>query len=123
MKACTPWTSLLLAALCAAAAAQTTTPSKQNTPTKPGAVPPGVAASAPMKGPSGPGAQGGPAGGEHRGPPPEALAACKSLKADAACSFTSPHGAVQGRCWAPPDKPLACKPDRPKGASPQAPQR
>lgn len=116
MKAWTPWTALLLAALCASAMAQTAAPGKPNP------MPPGTAASAPMRGHPGPGAQGGP-GGEHRGPPPEALAACKGLKADAACGFTSPHGAVQGRCWAPPDKPLACKPEHPKGASPQAPQR
>ena len=49
-------------------------------------------------------------------PPAEALAACKSLSSGAACSFTAPHGAVTGTCWAPEGKPLACKPkDAPAG--------
>jgi hypothetical protein len=43
-------------------------------------------------------------------PPAEALAACKPLSSGAACSFTAPHGAVTGNCWAPEGKPLACKP-------------
>lgn len=43
-------------------------------------------------------------------PPPEALAACKTIAAGAACKFTSPHGVVNGTCWAPEGKPLACKP-------------
>lgn len=47
---------------------------------------------------------------EHRGPPPEALAACKSLAAGAACNFTSPRGAEIGTCFAPEGKPLACRP-------------
>lgn len=53
-----------------------------------------------------------PAGGEgHRGPPAEALAACKALAAGAACSFSGREGRqVEGTCWAPPDKALACKP-------------
>ena len=46
-------------------------------------------------------------------PPPEALAVCQALSSGTACSFTSPHGAVTGTCWAPEGKPLACKP---KGA-------
>ena len=51
-------------------------------------------------------------GGERRGPPPEALAACKSAKADAACSFKGRQGeTVKGACWTPDKgKPLACKP-------------
>jgi hypothetical protein len=48
----------------------------------------------------------------HMGPPPEALAACKSKKAADPCSFTSPHGSVSGSCWAPEDRPLACRPDQ-----------
>jgi hypothetical protein len=54
----------------------------------------------------------GPQGGEHRGPPPEALAACKTAKADAACSFKGRQSEiVKGTCWAPDkSKPLACKP-------------
>jgi len=73
--------------------------------------------------PSGP-----PPGGEHRGPPPEALAACKTLKAGADCSFTHESRAIKGSCWAPEGRPLACRPanmgDRPPpppGAS--APKR
>ena len=46
----------------------------------------------------------------HRGPPPEALGACKSLAAGAACSFTSPRGPETGTCFAPEGKPLACRP-------------
>jgi hypothetical protein len=45
----------------------------------------------------------------HR-PPPEALAACKSLTNGAACSFTSPRGKASGTCFAPEGKPLACRP-------------
>jgi hypothetical protein len=53
-----------------------------------------------------------------RRPPPEALEACKSLAAGKACSFASPRGGtVQGSCWAPEGKPLAC---RPKDAPPPA---
>ncbi len=51
-------------------------------------------------------------GGEHRGPPPEALAACKGAKAEKACNFIGGQGeTVKGTCWAPDSsKPLACKP-------------
>jgi hypothetical protein len=58
------------------------------------------------------GASAQPAGGGDmpRQPPPEALAACKSLASGAACSFTSPRGPETGTCWAPQGKPLACKP-------------
>lgn len=62
--------------------------------------------------------QGGPPpGGEHRGPPPEALTACKTVKAGADCSFTHEGRMVKGNCWAPEGRPLACRPkdmgDRP----------
>lgn len=73
--------------------------------------------------------QGGPPpGGEHRGPPPEALAACKTAKAGADCSFTQGERSVKGSCWAPEGKPLACRPkDMPQppagGASAPPPQR
>lgn len=57
-----------------------------------------------------------PAGGAPKGPPPEALAACKSLASGAACGFTSPRGAVTGTCFAPQQGlALAC---RPKDAPP-----
>jgi hypothetical protein len=46
----------------------------------------------------------------HRGPPPEAFAACSSLSSGATCSFTSPRGSVTGTCFAPEGKPLACRP-------------
>jgi hypothetical protein len=51
-------------------------------------------------------------GGGHRGPPPEALAACKGRAAGDSCSFSSPHGdSVSGTCFTPDSsKPVACKP-------------
>jgi hypothetical protein len=52
-----------------------------------------------------------------RGPPPQAMDACKSKASGDACSFESPRrGTVQGTCWAPSqDRPLACRPtNRPK---------
>jgi hypothetical protein len=56
-----------------------------------------------------------PGGPSHRkGPPPQALAACQSQAAAAACSFTTPRGdSLAGTCWAPQGKPLACKPQHP----------
>jgi hypothetical protein len=69
-----------------------------------------------------PPAHGGQAQQQHRGPPPEALAACKALKGGQDCSFTSPHGAVKGSCFAPEGKPLACRPkDAPGQTPPQTP--
>ena len=59
-------------------------------------------------------------------PPPEALAACKALKAGDACSFTSPQGAEKGDCFAPEGKPLACRPSRrppPDGGQPIKPAK
>ncbi|HEV6967667.1 hypothetical protein [Roseateles sp.] len=62
--------------------------------------------------------QGGPPpGGEHRGPPAEALAACKTAKAGADCSFAHGDRTLKGSCWAPEGRPLAC---RPKDAPPPA---
>ena len=51
----------------------------------------------------------------HRPPPPEALDACKGLKAGATCSFEDPEGnEVAGKCFTPEaSKPLACRPDQP----------
>ncbi len=51
--------------------------------------------------------------GGHRGPPPEALAACKSLSSGATCTMTTPQGSMSGTCGAPEGKPLACRPARP----------
>lgn len=48
--------------------------------------------------------------GHPPGPPAEAIAACKSLSSGAQCSFSSDRGAINGTCWAPEGKPLACKP-------------
>ena len=57
--------------------------------------------------------------GQHRKPPQEALDACKSLKAGQDCSFTSPHGAETGTCFAPEGRPLACRPKNvPNGGPP-----
>jgi hypothetical protein len=44
------------------------------------------------------------------GPPPESFAACKTLAAGAACSFTNPRGSFTGTCVAPEGKPLGCRP-------------
>nr|WP_295776967.1 hypothetical protein [Rhodoferax sp.] len=52
---------------------------------------------------------------QHRGPPQEALDACKSLKSGQDCNFTSPRGSVKGSCFAPEGRQLACRPkDAPK---------
>lgn len=63
-------------------------------------------------------------GGRRRGPPPEALEACTSLEAGAACSFTAPDGAtINGTCRPGPSEsdPLACAPERPPfGPPPEA---
>jgi hypothetical protein len=56
-----------------------------------------------------------PGGGEHHGPPPEAIAACKALKLSQPCSFTSPRGVESGTCFQPDaSKPLACRPAAPR---------
>ena len=54
-------------------------------------------------------AKGGEHGGQRRGPPPEALDACKAMKAGDPCSFTGKRGAVSGTCLSPSDRPLACR--------------
>jgi len=49
--------------------------------------------------------------GERRGPPPEALAACKGASAGKACSFKGREDrTVKGTCFAPEGRPLACRP-------------
>jgi len=57
-------------------------------------------------------------GRRHHGPPPEALAACKSATSGQECSFTSPHGdQISGTCTSREEgKPLACRPSHPPGA-------
>ena len=62
-------------------------------------------------------------GGGPRKPPAEALEACKTLSSGQECSFTSPHGTVQGTCWAPEGKPLACKPKDAPTSGPNAPKQ
>lgn len=59
-----------------------------------------------------------PPSGAHRGPPPEALTACKAAKAGADCSFTHEGRTMKGSCRAPEGRPLAC---RPKDAPPPPP--
>lgn len=57
-----------------------------------------------------------------RGPPPEAIDACKSLASGAACSVNLGSKTIKGACWAPEGKPLACKPDGgPEGSKPTTP--
>ncbi len=62
-------------------------------------------------------------GGERRGPPAEAISACKAAKAGDACGFTSERGTATGSCWAPEGKPLACRPSGAPPAGGNAPQR
>lgn len=57
----------------------------------------------------------------HRKPPPEALQACQQKVAEQECEFTAPHGKVQGQCWAPEGRPLACKPSHPRQPHDSAP--
>ena len=50
-------------------------------------------------------------GGHHRGPPPEAREACKSVALGAACAFTGRGRAVSGTCEQGPEgEGLACRP-------------
>ncbi len=62
-----------------------------------------------------------PQDGDHPHPPPrEAIEACEGLIDDDACSLDSPHGTVEGACWAPSDElPLACKPEGMEGPPPR----
>lgn len=57
--------------------------------------------------------------GKRRGPPPEALAACKGKSSGAECSFQSPRGDnVSGTCFAPKsDLPLGCRPSHAPGGA------
>jgi hypothetical protein len=57
-----------------------------------------------------------PAGGNGpRTPPAEALAACKSLTSDQACTFSGQLSTLTGTCAAPEGKPLACRPANANG--------
>lgn len=58
-------------------------------------------------------------GGMPPAPPPEALAACKTLKSGQDCNVSGPQGNIKGSCWAPEGKQLACKPlNAPEGGMP-----
>jgi len=59
---------------------------------------------------------------EHRGPPPEALAACKTAQAGADCSFSHGSATVKGVCGAPEGRPLACRPHRPPAGGASRPE-
>ncbi len=77
---------------------------------------------------------------EHRGPPPQAIAACNGKAAGAACSFTGRENqSLTGTCFSPPpraegaagsssagnanapsgNRPMACRPARRDGPPPQ----
>jgi hypothetical protein len=81
----------------------------------------GAAARAQPQGqPAAPEATGKPTSGERRSPPPEAVAACNTLKVDQACSFTSPKGPEKGTCvQRDASQPLACRPER-RGPPPES---
>ncbi|MGJ8669024.1 MAG: hypothetical protein ACSHXK_06005 [Oceanococcus sp.] len=46
-----------------------------------------------------------------RGPPPEAISACKSLSEGDACSFSGRRGDESGQCITTPQDELACAPE------------
>ncbi|HUL95051.1 MAG TPA: hypothetical protein VLT89_03510 [Usitatibacter sp.] len=88
-------------------------------------------------GQGGPGMQGGPGGGPHHGPPPEAIEACSGKTSGATCSFMGREGhQVSGTCFSPPPKgdgssgakpadapkgppPMACRPEQRGGPGPE----
>ena len=60
------------------------------------------------------------------GPPAQALAACQNASAGQKCTFTDRGQSLAGSCWAPADKPLACRPSNapgPRASEPAAPAR
>lgn len=51
---------------------------------------------------------------EEKRPPREAVEACETASEGDACSFSGREGEnVSGSCAAPPERPLACRPDHP----------
>jgi len=50
------------------------------------------------------------------GPPPAAFTACEGIAMGAACSFTAPHGTVQGTCRNMREDPMVCVPGSRPGA-------
>jgi hypothetical protein len=65
-------------------------------------------------------AQDRPDGGEHHGPRPEAIAACKDKGEGDACEFDAPRGHVSGTCRTVRTGSLACihPHHRPDGGAP-----
>jgi len=64
-----------------------------------------------------------PAGGAHRGPPPEAIAACTGKAEGASVSITLRDGrTMAGTCKTGPDGTLAARPDHRPGPPPAASQ-
>lgn len=57
---------------------------------------------------------------QRRGPPPEALEACSGREDGDDCTVEIGGRSVAGTCMAPPERPLACVPDR--GAMPPPPE-
>jgi len=49
----------------------------------------------------------------HHRPPPQAFEACKGLQRGDACTVKLANHTLTGVCDAPPDAPLACRPDGP----------
>ena len=65
------------------------------------------------------GRNGGRQGGRHGSPPPEMLKACINKSYGDVCTATGPQGrSISGTCFAPQDRPLAC---RPQDAGPNNP--
>lgn len=60
-------------------------------------------------------------GPSRKSPPPEAIAACENSASGDVCSFTSPHGELNGTCRIPPkQEELACVPkNHPRGQHPK----
>jgi hypothetical protein len=62
-------------------------------------------------------------GGRHRGPPPEAFAACEGKAAGDACTIAHDDQSITGTCLSPPaeapDTRIVCRPDHmPEGGPP-----
>ncbi len=63
---------------------------------------------------------GAPGPGGHRGPPPEAIEACKTLSKGDACTVPLHDHSLAGTCQGPEGKPLACRPNEPPPPPPEA---
>jgi hypothetical protein len=59
-----------------------------------------------------------------KGPPPQALDACKSLALGAECGFSGAQGTIKGTCLASEGRSLACRPkNAPAPATPASAQQ